>query len=104
MMTSSFCPERLAVLALAAPPRLAKIFRVIPRASAETRAPASSGLSAEDVTVSAAAAAGPTAGAADPIVVDVHPVARDSNAVAPAARGTTAAIKAAIPARRAALS
>jgi hypothetical protein len=75
---------------------------VIPRASAETRARASNGRSAADVTV--AAAAGRTAVAVVPIVVAVLLVARDSNAVAPAARGTTAAIKAAIPAPRAALS
>jgi hypothetical protein len=51
--------------------------------------------------VTAGAGADQIAEAAVPIVVAVHLGARDSNGVAPAARGIIAAIKAAIPARRA---
>lgn len=98
---SSCCLERPALRVPAEPPRLAKIIRVIPRASAGIRVHAFSGRS---VVVTAAAAEDQTAVAAVPIAVAAPPVVHDSNAVVPAVRGITAAIKGAIPARRAARS
>jgi len=92
-MTPSFSRVKRARHASVARPRHVKIFREIPRASAATRAPASSGHSEVDATAAGVAAGRNGAVATVVIGEDV----RDSN-VAPEDRAMTAAFKAATPA------